>query len=223
MICGDERCLLIDTGLGVGDISEIVGRLVHKPVIAAATHIHWDHIGGYGRFSSICAHSAEVGWLNGGFPLTVGAVRKMLAEGDLPYNFVLDDYSIFQGAPSRILEDGECIELGGRTITVLHTPGHSPGHMCFWEKERGYLFTGDLIYKGILYANYPSTDPEAFLNSVERIAGLSVKRVFPGHHSLDIQPEIIARIRDGLRELKVDEKLVHGSGKHNYGDWSILL
>lgn len=223
LLCGSKRCLLIDTGLGVADISEVVERLVGKPVIAAATHIHWDHIGGYGRFSSICAHVAEIGWLNGEFPLPIGAVRKMLAEGELPDKFKLDEYTIFQGAPSIVLADGDRFVLGGRTIMALHTPGHSPGHMCFFEPDRGYLFSGDLIYSGTLYANYQSTDPDDYLKSVERMAELSVRRLFPGHHSLNIHPEIIVRVRDGLRELKSAGKLIHGSGKHDYGDWSILL
>ncbi len=223
LLCGEERCLLIDTGLGIGDISGVIKRLTDKPVIAAATHIHWDHIGGHRYFPTFYAHSAELGWLNGEFPLPVGAVRKMLSEGELPKDFKLDGYSLFQGVPSRILKDGDTIELGGRTVAVLHTPGHSPGHMCFWESTCGYLFTGDLIYKGTLYANYPSTDPVEFLRSVEKAARLPVKKLFPGHHSLDIQPEIIVRIRDGLRELRAEGKLTHGSGKHYFGDWSILL
>mgnify|MGYP002508219585 CR=1 FL=1 len=59
---------------------------------------------------------------------------------------------MFQGAPARLLEDGDIIDLGGRQVEVLHTPGHSPGHMCFFERERGYLFTGDLVYKDVLGA-----------------------------------------------------------------------
>lgn len=223
LLCGLERCLLIDTGLGVGDISGIVGQLSDKPVIAAATHIHWDHIGGYGRFDTICAHSAELDWLNGGFPLPIKAVRRMLTEGDLPNGFEPDEYNVYQGAPSRILADGDKIELGGRTIEVLHTPGHSPGHMCFWEEGRGYLFTGDLIYKGRLYANYPSTDPAAYLRSVERISEVPAERIFPGHHSLDVRPELISEIRDALRRLDDEGLLHHGSGAHCFGGWSVLL
>ncbi len=223
LLCGEERCLLIDTGLGVGDISDAVKRLTDKPVAASATHIHWDHIGGHRYFPTFFAHSAELDWLSGKFPLPVAAVRKMLSEGELPEDFKLDGYSLFQGVPSRILEDGDTIELGGRTVTVLHTPGHSPGHMCFWEKDRGYLFTGDLIYNGTLYANYPSTDPREFLRSVEKTARLPAKRLFPGHHSLDILPDIIIGIRDGLRRLEAEGKLIHGSGLHNFGEWSILL
>lgn len=223
LLCGDDRCLLIDTGLGVEDISTVVRGITEKPVIAAATHIHWDHIGGYGRFDTICVHSAEIEWLNGGFPLPNSAVRKMLTEGGLPNGSAVDDYKVFQGVPSRILTDGEKIELGGRTIEVLHTPGHSPGHMCFWEEDRGGLFTGDLIYKGILYANYPSTDPKLFLSSVRRIARLTAKRIFPGHHTLDVQVEMITSVSDGLESLKKRGLLAHGRGKFDFEGWSILL
>ena len=108
-------------------------------------------------------------------------------------------------------------------VEVLHTPGHSPGHMCFWEKDRGYLYTGDLVYKDILFAYYPSTDPEAYLESLEKIVALPVKRVLPAHHSLDIQTELIKRMRDALRELKAAGRLCHGIGRLDYGDWGIGL
>ena len=130
---------------------------------------------------------------------------------------------MFQGRPTRVLRDGDTIDLGGRTLEVLHTPGHSPGHMCFFERETGYLFTGDLIYKDVLFAYYPSTDPAAYLASVERVARLPVKRVFPAHHSLDIQPEMLDRVRDAFRELKAAGKLRHGGGKFDYGDFGIWV
>ena len=103
-------------------------------------------------------------------------------------------------------------------IQAFHTPGHSPGHLCFLEAEKGYLFSGDLVYKGALFANYPSTDPQSYLDSLEKIAVLPAKRIFPGHHSLDIHPEIVIGMKDAFRELDTEGKLHHGSGTHNYGD-----
>ena len=50
---------------------------------------------------------------------------------ELPENYDIDTYTIFQGMPTRVLKDKDEIDIGGRTIEVLHTPGHSPGHMCF--------------------------------------------------------------------------------------------
>ena len=224
LLNGSKRSLLIDTGLGICDISEEVKKLTDLPVTAVATHIHWDHIGGLRYYPDFYAHEAELSWLSGGFPLTVDAIRNMLVDRcDLPDGYNVNSYELFQGMPARVLHDGERIDIGGRVLEILHTPGHSPGHMCFWEKERGYLFTGDLVYKGTLFADYPSTDPAAYLESLEKISALPVKKVFPAHHSLDIEPEILTRMRDAFRQLKVDGKLHHGSGTFDYGDWAVWL
>ena len=224
LLIGSDRALLIDTGLGICNIYEQVRKLADKPITAVATHIHWDHIGGHKYFSDFYVHGAELDWLDGGFPLPVQAVKNMVADRcELPKDFDISKYEIFQGEPSRVLEDGDTIDLGGRTIRVLHTPGHSPGHLCFWEAERGHLFSGDLVYKGTLFANYPSTDPTSYLSSLEKIADLPANRIFPGHHSLDVHPEIVIQMRDAFRELDTGGKLHNGSGTHNYGDWSVML
>ena len=224
LLNGTERSLLIDTGLGICNICDAVGKLTDKPITAAATHIHWDHIGGHQYFPDFCAHGEELEWLRGRFPLPPQVVRDMVADRcDLPEGFDVSAYTMFQGVPARVLQDGDTIDAGGRVIEVLHTPGHSPGHMCFWEAEREYLFTGDLVYKDTLFAYYPSTDPAAYLASLEKIAALPAKRIFPGHHSLDIGPEIVARMRDAFRDLQAKGLLHHGSGTFEYGDWAVWL
>lgn len=224
LLSGSERSLLIDTGLGICNIYDEVGKLTDKPVTAVATHIHWDHIGGHKYFPDFYAHEAELDWLSGKFPLSIETVRAMVLDRcDAPADFDVSSYEMFQGTPAGLLCDGDAIDLGGREIKALHTPGHSPGHLCFFERERGYLFTGDLVYKDVLFAYYPSTDPEAYLVSLEKLATLPAEKIFPGHHSLDIRPEIVVRMRDALRELKADGNLRHGSGTFDYGDWGIWL
>lgn len=224
LLSGRERSLLIDTGLGICNISEPVAALTAGPVTAVATHIHWDHIGGHCYYSDFYAHAAELDWLSGGFPLTLAQIRAMVIDRcDLPDGYDVNTYEFFQGTPARLLNDGDIIDLGGRTVQVLHTPGHSPGHLCFYEKERGYLYTGDLVYLDTLFAYYPSTDPEAYLQSLEKLALLPVHKVFPAHHSLDIRPEILIRMRDAFRQLKAAGKLHHGSGTHAFGDWAVWL
>lgn len=224
LLSGTDRSLLIDTGLGICNIYDEVIKLTRRPVAAVATHIHWDHVGGHKYFPEFYAHREELDWLSGKFPLSRETVQSMVIDRcDLPEGFDVSSYAMFQGTPARVLQDGDVIDLGGRTVQVLHTPGHSPGHMCFWEEERGYLFTGDLVYKDTLFAYYPSTDPEAYLASLEKISALPVKRVFPAHHSLEIGPEIIVRMRDAFRDLKARGLLRHGSGTFDYGDWAVWL
>lgn len=222
LLNGSERSLLIDTGLGICNIADEVKRLTDKPLTAIATHIHWDHIGGHKYYPDFYAHEAELDWLSGRFPLTLETIKSMVTDRcDLPDGYDVNTYEFFQGTPTKILHGDETIDLGDRKIEVLHTPGHSPGHMCFWEPERGYLFTGDLIYKDILFAWFPSTDPEAYLQSLEKVSSLPAKRLFPGHHSLDIKPEIALRMRDAFRLLKAEGKLCHGRGTFDFGDWGV--
>lgn len=224
LLNGSKRSLLIDTGLGICNIYEEIQKLTDKPVTAIATHIHWDHIGGHKYFPDFFAHKDELNWLNGEFPLTLETIKEMVLDRcDPPEGYNVDTYEFFQGRPTEKLAGGEEIDLGGRRIQVLHTPGHSPGHMCFLEPARGYLFTGDLVYKDTLFAYYPSTDPAAYLLALEHVAALPVRRVFPAHHTLDIQPEILIRMRDAFRQLKAEGKLHHGSGTFNYGDWAVWL
>lgn len=224
LLNGIEHSLLIDTGLGICNISEVIAKLTDKPVTAIATHIHWDHIGGHKYYPDFYAHETELDWLNGGFPQSLEVIKEYVVDRcELPKGYDVNTYEFFQGQPTKVLHGGEMIELGGRTIKVIHTPGHAPGHMCFWEAERGYLFTGDLVYKDTLTAWFPSTDPEAYLKSLEVVAKLPVKKVFPAHHSLDLQPEILIRMRNAFRQLKEDGNLHHGSGTFDYGDWSVWL
>ena len=224
LLNGTKRSLLIDTGLGICNISEVISELTDKPVTAIATHIHWDHIGGHKYYPDFYAHEAELDWLNGGFPQPLETIREYVVDRcELPTDFQINEYKFFQGKPTKILHGGEHIDLGGRMVAVIHTPGHAPGHMCFWEANTGYLFTGDLVYKDTLTAWFPSTDPKAYLKSLETVSELPAKRVFPAHHSLDIQPELLTRMRKAFRELKANGKLHHGSGTFDYGDWSVWL
>lgn len=220
LLNGAERSLLIDTGLGICNIYNEVVKLTDRPVEAVATHIHWDHIGGHKYFPNFYVHKEELSWLSGGFPLPIEAVKSMIVDRcNLPDGYDVGTYEIFQGTPARVLSGGESIDIGGRTLRVLHTPGH----MCFWEEERGYLFTGDLVYKGELLAYYHSTDPKAYLASLEKIAYLPAERIFPAHHSLGIKPEIITRMRNALERIDRDGDLRFGAGIFDYGDWSIRL
>lgn len=224
LLNGETHSLLIDTGLGIENIREQVDGLTDKPIIAVATHVHWDHIGGHKYFPDFYAHEAELGWLNGEFPLTMEQIKAYVVEDcDLPEGFDVERYEFFQGMPTRILRGGERLDIGGRQLEVLHTPGHSPGHMCFYERDRGYLFTGDLVYIGTLFAYYPSTDPEAYLDSIQKVAELPVKKVFPAHHSLNVPETILADMEQAFLELRAEGKLHHGSGTHKYGYFSVWL
>ena len=225
LLCGTEKAILIDTGLGVANIKNVVESLTTLPVVVVTTHVHWDHIGGHKYFENIVVHEAEKEWLSVRFPIPLQAVKRnlMCKPCDFPENFVIENYQIFNGTPQRVLRDGDCLDIQGRKLIVIHTPGHSPGHCCFYEPDRKYLFSGDLIYKGCLDAFYPSTDPQLFWQSVRKIQNLSIDRILPGHHQLDIPVDIISRIENGFSRLSDEGKLKQGNGVFDFGDFQIHI
>lgn len=218
LLLGRERALLLDTGLGVGDLR----REVDLPVTVALTHVHWDHIGGCGQFAAPAVHAAEADWLRH-FPLPEAAVRRQLcAKAPLfPAGFSPENHRVFSGEPGRVLRDGDIIDLGGRQVQVLHTPGHSPGHCCYYEAARGRLYAGDLLYRGCLDAFYPTTSPEDFLSSLERIAALPLREILPGHHALNCPPDLAVRARDGFRRLRERRLLHQEAGRFDFGAFQV--
>jgi glyoxylase-like metal-dependent hydrolase (beta-lactamase superfamily II) len=83
------------------------------------------------------------------------------------------------------LHDDDEIDLCGRTLQVLHIPGHSPGHVAYWDAANHVLFTGDTAQMGPLFACFEGSDPVAFARSVKRLAALEdVKTICPGHNEI---------------------------------------
>ena len=151
LLSGTKRSLLIDTGLGVCDIADEVNKLTSLPVTAVATHIHWDHIGGHACYPDFYAHEAELNWLDGEFPLSIETVREMVLDRcEAPEDFRIENYTMFQGRPTRVLRDGDTIDLGGGAVLSYLAPleeyddmnnNSLVGRLVYGK--RAFLFTGD--------------------------------------------------------------------------------
>lgn len=135
------------------------------------THSHWDHI----VDASEIKKTFQV-------PIWVHAedaqnVREPGSDG-LPLYFPLEG-----AEPDYLLQDGQKLELDGLMLTVLHTPGHSPGCVCFYSPEREILISGDTLFKGAIgRLDLPSSHPSLMKASLEKLAALPPKtQVYPGH------------------------------------------
>lgn len=140
-----------------------------------------------------------------------------------PVSFNPDTYLPFQGKPSGVYADGDIIDVGKRPLEIVHTPGHSPGHVCIFDKNSGYLFTGDLLYIGApVYAFYPTTDPADLVKSLEKITNLiGVKKVFGSHNQLGIDTGIFEDVKRAVTELREKDVIRHGTGLHTFGRFSV--
>lgn len=192
LVVGGERAALIDSGMGVGAIREVVERITSYPCDVLNTHYHWDHVGANAQFDQSGIHELEATLLGTDQPSGSfrDAFRHPADPSVLPDSFDVEAYRIITDPATRILREGDVIDLGGRVLEALHTPGHSPGHITYLDRELGLLFTGDTAYLGPVYACFEGGDPEAFARTAARLAGLEGPlTVCPGHGDCLDDPE----------------------------------
>ena len=193
LVRGRERDLLVDSGLGVACLRDALAPLVsgHDPVLVV-THAHLDHMGSAHEFPECWAHPAEAvrdpppGSLFGpalGAELGLDEALPPLLIAALPYSgYDPARYRLRPGAVTRSLLDGDVVDPGGRPLTVLHLPGHSPGSIALLDPADGTLFSGDVVYDdGALLDSIAGSDRAQYRSSLLRLRSLPIRVVRPGH------------------------------------------
>ena len=200
LVRGRERDLLVDGGLGIGPLRQELTDLFDKPVLALATHRHFDHIGAMHEFEQVLVHPADADVLREGGPLASlfaqdfeeGFLREMEEAGyeihdmlidALPYEgFDPGAWSIAPAPPTRLVDEGDVVDLGDRRFEVLHLPGHTPGEVGLWEAETGTFFSGDCVYENPPFLDeLPESDIEDYRRSMARLRDLPARIVHGGH------------------------------------------
>lgn len=171
---GEERALLIDAGTNIKDLDKIVAGITSKPVTLVATHVHPDHTGAsVNYFKEIYINAADM--VN---------VKEMMGDykGEIKY-----------------LSDGEVIDLGGREIEVIFTPGHTPGSTTFIDRKAGYGFSGDAFGSGnlLLTTNF-TTLALTCQRMSEYMQKHNISKLYPGHY-MGVNAETLKRVQDMLQ------------------------
>jgi glyoxylase-like metal-dependent hydrolase (beta-lactamase superfamily II) len=211
LVVGDERAALIDSGMGIDRIRPVAESLTDRPIEVVNTHYHWDHSGGNAEFERSSIHELGAEELAEGVPheglafyvpmfdmvkertpalqaVDQGFFAFLSGETTpraLPEGFDPTTWSLPPRPASRLLRDGDVVDLGGRTLTVLHTPGHTPDSSCLLDERNGILFGGDTVNTGPMYAHQRDSNVDDFAASTARLAELamSVRSVYVAHYT----------------------------------------
>ncbi len=205
LITGKEAAILLDTGMGIGNIQVVASQLTDKPIRVVNSHHHYDHVGDNHRFEYIAIHEAEADFLEQEAPeeLLLEAMRPENVLCALPDGFDPARYRIVPSRADRLLHEGDTLDLGGLCLKVVHTPGHSPGSVCLWNEEDGLLFTGDTAYAGPLYAQFDHSDFEVYRQTMGRLSDLAqdLQLVLPSHNQAPLDPHILVEMSEGFEEI----------------------
>ena len=160
LVEGNDRAVLIDAGTRVPGLDKIVAGITSKPVTMILTHGHGDHVGGVGPFPEVWIGPAD---------------EQMLRNSQRRY----------QGQIKH-LTDGETIDLGGRKLEVMFTPGHTSGSVTFFDKANHYGFSGDAFGSTNLLVFTYLSNVKASAAKVEKyMKDNDIRFLYPGHYSGD--------------------------------------
>lgn len=210
LITGANRALLFDTGMGISDIKKVVEELTRLPVAVLNSHTHDDHVGDnwefddvYGMDTDFTRQNAKGSREDAQSEITPGQIC-----GELPTGFDAKSYSTRPWKIAKYIHDGDHVDLGGRTIEVIATPGHTPDAISLLDRVNGLLFTGDSYYPAAIWLYRPETNLDAYARSIRRLAALApqVKLVLGAHNIPVASPNVLAQLVlafDSVRAGKV--------------------
>ena len=188
----DDRKALIDVGGDFQFILNAIKRHMDPRELdyVILTHSHYDHAAAAGHFkgiASIVIHEKEY--------------SLMKAQGFASFMFGVK-FKEFE--PDISLKGGERIDLGNTELEVIHTPGHSPGSICLYERNKKWLFSGDTVfaYGSFGRVDLPGGSARELINSIEKLSELDVRNLYPGHEDV-VEGDANEHIKRSLRIAKM--------------------
>ena len=132
--------------------------------------------------------------------------RKRLGRdglcGKLPAGFDAKSYAVKPFHITDWIHGGEKIDLGGRMLEVISTPGHTPDSIALWDPRNALLFTGDMYYPGPIYLYRPETDLDAYETSIGKMAALGAKLLLPAHNLPVANPADLPRVLAAMKQVR---------------------
>ena len=164
LICGSTRALLFDTGSYYGTMPPVIAGLTALPLTVLPSHMHYDHLGNILGFPRIALPDIPIlrACENGGYVTPTETLYLGDREGRQCPSFAVTDW----------LDIGCTIDLGGRRLQLVHTPGHSPDSVSLWDASAGLFFAADYLYEGALYAQVPGASLAEYLQTAQDLAAL---------------------------------------------------
>jgi glyoxylase-like metal-dependent hydrolase (beta-lactamase superfamily II) len=206
LILGHKRAALFDTGLGIGDIKKVVTALTSLPIVVLNSHTHDDHVGDNWEFTEILGMDTQFTRTNarGSVADAQGELAQGSICGQLPSGFDPKAYTTRPWRITRWIHDGDTVDLGGRVLRVLATPGHTPDSISLLDEANGLLWTGDSFYPGTIWLKRPETDLDAYERSMARIAALvpRLHLVLGSHNAPVAEPSILTKLAADVRAVR---------------------
>ncbi len=231
LIRGSKRSLLLDSGLGIGNIRRLAKELGAADPLLLNSSAQYDHIGGNHQFSKLLG-SADDFAQQRQQGLTVRQTRQYVGPGwvwrRMPAGFKPQEYRVKPYRIDRVISDGDIIDLGDRQLEVILTPSHSPDALCLLDAANGLLFSGDTFYPAALYTHGEGADFQAYKRSAAKLASLNtpLQLILPAHNAPVRDPNALQRLDQAFAAISAGREadlMTDGILEHQFAGFSILV
>lgn len=195
VIVGTTHAGVIDCGTGVDDFLAIIKQITDLPIILLATHAHVDHIGGREQFDTMYLNEKDIPIIK---DVTVGYRRNYIAVMKYLMMFKVISWKkatikkVVNEPQLQLLKEGDIINLGGRTLTVFETPGHTLGSLSYYLDDDKLLFTGDIVNANNLMFLKHSTSIQELHSTLIKISNIpNVASYWASHLSQEYTTETL--------------------------------
>jgi len=169
---GATACILIDPGDETSTVVQNLGKLNLEPKYILITHGHHDH---FGAVSGVKSHYPDAQVL-----IHESDNERLRETGMRTYLRVTTEGPVADG----FIKENDVILCGGIRLIVIHTPGHSPGGVCFYAETEGCVFSGDTLFRASVgRSDFPGGNQQDLFFSIrEKLYKLPPETiVYPGH------------------------------------------
>jgi glyoxylase-like metal-dependent hydrolase (beta-lactamase superfamily II) len=220
LVIGEDIAALIDTGNGIDDIKSLVEELTDLPVMVVNTHAHLDHTGGNSTFEDIALYDHP--WarartkgrphegIDVGNYISEGMVWKPLPRNVDPATWHTDPFTV-----TKWMKEGDKIDLGGKELEVIHTPGHTPDSVCLLERQERLLFTGDIFYPAPIYIYSPDSDIDEFISSFRKMVKADYDYAMPAHNESMVEKKVVEDVLHAIEAIKAGKAGTYKPGVAN--------
>lgn len=222
VVLGKEKAMLVDTGLGIGNLRKIVAELTSLPFMVVNTHGHPDHAGGNGNFTQAWLNAKDMSIME-----TMCAddyrsddiKRSSQAVGTDPTPF-LREMVAYRKIEILPYHEGSTFDLGGRKFTAIEIPGHTPGSMALYESNEKLLFAGDSVVTTPAWLYLKHSMPlQIYYNALLHLRDVTagVEYIFTGHlptlASPDLLDDLAACAKEIIQTPGIGEKTITFAGQ----------
>jgi hydroxyacylglutathione hydrolase len=186
LVTGTEKAMLVDTGMGIGDLASVVSELTILPIIIVNTHGHPDHAGGNSNFSEVWLPEKDLEIMQRMCTTAyrLDDIKAANGENNPAYQHMVNGLVETRPITQKYLSAGQVVDLGGRQFEVLDVPGHTPGSLCLVNYEEQILFSGDTIVATPVWIYLKHSLPlHIYHQSLLKLKelGLPAMKILPGH------------------------------------------